>query len=118
MNRTSTQPGLRGAASMLTAFNNRHRKLALASLTAVIAVVTSSTVAAQPQEEEKEKVVKRVRVNHPAVVVTVMLGSLGSFNETPIFDVLFRSSESGAETTPVVTAGGEPGKPTPTENLK
>lgn len=102
---------------MLTAFDNRHRKLALASLAAVIAVVNSSTLAAHLQEEEQEKVIRRVRVNHPTVVVTVMLGSLGSFNETPIFDVMFKSSESGAETIDVVTAGGEAGKPTPLEKL-
>jgi hypothetical protein len=96
---------------MLTASKRRLRLLAGA--TAVIAVIIpAATLAAQDSEPQ------RVRVNHPTVVVTVMLGSVATFKEVPIFDVMFRSTESGAETIDVVT-GVQPqaGKPTPTESL-
>ena len=96
---------------MLTASNSCRRTLAVAAMTAVVAAASSSPLAAQDEE------IRRVRVNHPVVVVTVMLGSVGTFKEVPIFDVMFRSPDSGAETIDVVTAGGEPGKPTPIEKL-
>src|SRR5688572_9786423 len=60
---------------------------------------------------------KRVRVDHPTVVATVMLGSLGTFKEVPTFDIMFRSPESGAETIDVVGVEAPKGKPTPIESL-
>lgn len=82
-------------------------------VTALLAVIASSTVVIA-----QEPASKRVRVDHPTVVVTVMLGSLSTFKEVPTFDVMFRSPENGAQTIDVVT-GVEPpkGKPTPTESL-
>jgi hypothetical protein len=82
----------------------------VASVTAMLAVMASASLIAQ-----EEPVPKRVRVDHPTVVVTVMLGSLGTFKEVPTFDIMFRSPDSGAETIDVVT--GVEATPTPTESL-
>ena len=83
----------------------------VASVTALLAVMSSAALA---QDEER----KRVRVDHPTVVITVMLGSLGTFKEVPTFEVMFRSAESGAETIDVVTGvEAAKGALTPLERL-
>jgi hypothetical protein len=62
---------------------------------------------------------KRVRVDHPTVVVTVMLASVSTFKEIPTFDVMFRSPEADAETVDVVTGvEAAPGELTPTETVR
>lgn len=74
-----------------------------------------STLLAQGEEAQP----KRVRINYPSVVITVMEGSVSRFEEVPIFAVAFKRSPAPDAETVIVETGVEagPGKPTPTETI-
>ena len=83
-----------------------------------LAMALAICVSATQSRAQDARENKRVRVDHPVVVVTVQLGSVGPFAEVPIFEVYFKSSEPDARTISVPKTGATtPGKPTPTENL-
>src|SRR4029450_4780128 len=122
INRRCPRPGPHGVATMPTASRSPLRTSmgcrrsllpTVPGVTTLLAVMAASTALIA-----QEVGPKRVRLDHPTVVVTGMLGSLAPFNGAPTSQVMSRPRKRGAKRTAVAT-GVEPpkGKPTPTESL-